>query len=59
MMAKEVRDIYLFVLGLKKSIKDLAINPQNYQDDLFYKGNIVECRNIVDFLSENNVQSNK
>lgn len=51
-MRKEVRDIYLYTLGMRENIKKLRKNKRGY--DLFYKGNTIECQKIINFLKDIN-----
>jgi len=53
-MRKEILDLYLFVFGLKKSIRNLR-----KCGDLWYKGNIIECGAIIKFLDKVDEDYNK
>lgn len=56
-MRKEILDLYLFVFGLKKSIRNLRKYPK--YGDLWYKGYIIECGAIIKFLDKVDEDYNK
>ena len=47
-MRKEVKDIYMYTLGVQEDIKRLRACKRGH--DLYYYGHIIECQKIIDFL---------
>jgi len=50
-MPREVRDLYLYFVGMDGNEIDLhRIQKEFKHPDIWYKGNILECATMVQFL---------